>query len=227
MAVSRFKQFYYTTHRKPVQLDCSFTVAPSDSAGLGITGLVGGGFANVFMHTTATPAAGNPNPAAGYIYVKLNDNYSGYYFGTAECMSPNSGTNIAVTAGGAALTAGQVYVISVLGTSTAADWAAIGVPVGTTAAVGVSFVAIATGAGTGTGQVQVPLASGSGLQSIEPVGVPALQMASKLGHVAGQASGSYLILQCLAATNSTTTTLVAKAPAAGSKMYLKFILRGN
>jgi hypothetical protein len=52
-------------------------------------------------------------------------------------------------------------VITVLGTSTTADFNAIGVPTNITPAVGVSFLATSTGAGLGNGQVQA--LSGSNL----------------------------------------------------------------
>src|SRR5580698_1169620 len=51
------------------QIDCNFIVDSSNGNGLGIRSLKGSGCASVYMHTSATPAAGNPNPASGYILV--------------------------------------------------------------------------------------------------------------------------------------------------------------
>lgn len=195
MANRRFQQFYSTLHNKPVQLDCNFKVDATNSSG--ITGLKGPGIQSVYMHTSTTPAAGNPNPVAGYIYVQFQDNYNKYYFGGGQFMSPNTGSDVAIDASDALLSVGSVYVISVVGTSTAADWVAVGVPVGTTAAVGVSFVAIATGAGTGNGQVQLPATSGANVGLIDVIGLPNTSIASQRGTVAGQTSGSYMILRCL------------------------------
>jgi len=53
----------------------------------------------------------------------------------------------------ASVTAGNTYTIASLGTTTAAQWLALGVPAGTTAAAGTVFVAASTGAITGTGLV--------------------------------------------------------------------------
>lgn len=207
----RYTQFFNTLHTKPILIDCQFKVASSDSDGFGITGLVGPGVQNVYMHTSATAAAGSPNPAAGYIYVKLQDSYNGFYGLESMIMSPNSGADVVVTLAGAALTVGQAYVISVLGTTTAADWVTLGVPVGTTPAVGVAFVAAATGAGTGSGKVQLPAAAGSAISHIEVVGKPALSIASKSATVAGQTNGSYLVLQCLKSGLSAVTSVLTMA----------------
>ena len=50
---------------------------------------------NVYMHTSATPATGNPNPASGLILVKLTDNYNRLLFSNIGDASPVSGTPIA------------------------------------------------------------------------------------------------------------------------------------
>lgn len=196
MANRRFTQFYQTLHNKPVQLDCNFVVDATNGAG--VNSLKGPGIQNVFMHTSGSPAAGSPNPASGYIVVQFQDNYSRYYGGYSEFRSPDSGSNIAVTAGGALLTVGQVYIISVLGTTTAANWVTLGVPIGTAAAVGVSFVAAATGAGVGSGQVRLPKAAGAGISHLEVVGDPNLMIKSTTGTIAGQTNGSYMLFQCMA-----------------------------
>lgn len=133
----------------------------------------------------------NPNPAAGLIIVQFQDNYFRYYFGTAGFVSPTTGTNIVVTAAGAHLVAGKAYVITVLGTTTAADWVTMGLPIGMTAAVGSTFIAIATGAGTGTGQVQLTQATGSGVNHIEPLGDPNTTLGCQLS---SQNGGGQIIL---------------------------------
>ncbi len=164
----------YAPHVTPVIADCSFTVTATN--GLGITNLKGQAAQNVFMHTSTTPARGNnnvlnPNPEAGVILVQLSDNYTRLYDVGATITSPNSGTPIAILASGANLTLNRLYVITVLGTSTAADWLALGVPPGITAAVGVHFIAKATGAGVGSGSVQVPATAGSAIDHVELVGL--------------------------------------------------------
>jgi hypothetical protein len=223
MANRRFTQFYQTLHNKPVQLDCRFKVDSSDSGGLGITGLKGPGIAAVYMNTSATPASGNPNPAAGYIYVRLQDNYNQFYHMSGQMRSPLTGSDLAVSSG---LSAGGVYVISVLGTSTAADWLALGVPRGISPAVGVPFVALVTGAGSGSGKVQLIKATATAANNIVVLGDPQLSIKSSAGAVLGSANGAYLILACLGATSSSVTTQIPIAPADGSHIYLKLLL-GN
>lgn len=81
---------------------------------------------------------------------------------------PVAGTAVGVTSG---LTVGLRYQIQTVGTSTNADFTTLGVPSGTIAATGVTFIAAATGAGSGTGTVvpygnlyyyQVAAVNGSG-----------------------------------------------------------------
>jgi len=167
----------YCPHVRPIIVDCNFIVDHTNGNGLGIRSLKGQGVTNVFMNTNQTPGKGpngllNPNPAAGYILVQLADNFQRYYGGFSGFASPLSGSNVNIDASDAALVVGGAYVITSLGTSTAADWLAVGVPPGVTPAAGVAFIAIATGAGTGTGHVQVIKASGSGCDHIEVVGDP-------------------------------------------------------
>lgn len=224
MANRYFNQFQYSFHKMPVLISCNFIVDHTNGNGLGIRSLKGQGVSSVFMNTSQTPAAGSPNPAAGYIAVKLQDNYNKYLYGGYGLVSPLSGSNIAVDASDAALTAGIPYVITVVGTTTIADWITLGVPVGVVPAVGVSFVAKATGAGAGNGQVQLAKVTGSGLTSIEVVGDPN-QSVAPTG--VGAIMGSSFILQCLAATNSSTTTLKPTAPADGTIIALQFMMSNH
>ncbi len=165
----------YAPHVTPVIADCSFVVTPTNS--LGITSLTGQAAQNVFMHTSTTPGHGrnnvlNPNPAAGVIVVQLADNFTRLYSVQATLTSPASGSDVAIDASDALLSVGTLYVITTLGTSTAADWLAIGLPPGVTPAIGACLIAKATGAGTGTGKVQVPATAGSAIDHIELVGNP-------------------------------------------------------
>lgn len=133
------------------------------------------------------------NPASGLVMVQFQDNYNKYLFGPSSIQSPLSGADINISTG-SSLTLGNAYVITAVGTTTEAQWNAVGVPVGITPAVGVSFVAIAT-SGSGTGKVQAP--SVSGLTSIEVVGEPNSTIISSAATVMGISSGAYMMLQCL------------------------------
>lgn len=183
----------YTMHNLPVLLDCQFTVAAADAGGLGLTGLIGGGIDSVYMHTSTTPAAANPNPAAGGIIVNLSNNYPGLYdVFTSIIQTPETGSQLAVNASGN-LTAGAFYIIDAVGTTTTAQWQSIGVPISVTPAQGVAFVANAAAHNPGTsGSGQVKASTYSGLTNIEVVGSGALSVAG--GIMPGK---GYIMLQCL------------------------------
>lgn len=52
----------YSMHASPVLVDCNFIVDSTNVNGLGISSLKGPVVHAVYMHTSATPSAGNPNP---------------------------------------------------------------------------------------------------------------------------------------------------------------------
>lgn len=185
MANRRFTQFFNTLHNRPVLLDCHFTVDSTNASG--IASLKGPGIQNVFMHTSTTPVAGNPNPAAGYAIVQLQDNYNGFYGLFSSVEAPLSGSSLT------AVSANVSYTITILGTATLAQWQAKGLPVGIAPAIGVSFVATATGTIGGSAAVQVSLSSG--ISSIEVIGNPNKTIVSSAATVAGLSSGAYLMLR--------------------------------
>lgn len=160
---------FYSNITKPVKVDCQFVVDPTNVNGLGISSLKSNGYIqSVYMHTSATPDAANPNPVAGYALIQFNNNFNHYLGGFGQASGPLTSTTTAVTSG---LTAGHIYVITSLGTTTTAEWQSIGLPAGFTPTVGQAFVATATGTGgSHTGKVGLP--SSSGIQTIEFTGTP-------------------------------------------------------
>lgn len=96
----------------------------------------GGGVSNVYMNTVGVPSATNPNPEPGIIMIELQDSYERLLGGFLQAASPLDGINSLNTV------AGQLCVIVSLGTASAAQWAAAGVPAGVTPAVGLAFVPI-------------------------------------------------------------------------------------
>lgn len=202
---------FYTNLTTPNLVSCNFIVDATNGNGLGIRSLKSNGYVkNVYMHTSSTPAGGNPNPASGLILIQLADNYARSICGMSSIVSPLSGSNLAVNA--SALTAGNAYVIVSVGTTTAAQWRSLGVPAGVTAAVGVSFIALVTGVGSGgSGLVQAPTSSNT--DSIETIGDPNLS----LGPQNSPNQGGWILLQALKSD-------VLTAPAAGSVIALSFLL---
>lgn len=172
------------------RLRCKFTVDSTDEDG--VTGLAAEGISNVFMHTSTTPSDDNPNPIAGYIQVLFDKAFSSFQSLASTVIPPQSGSSLLVASAG--LSVGTVYVITILGTTSQAQWEVLGVPEGVTAALGVAFVAIATSC-TGTGAVQVPKSGGSAIVSIQPVGNPSV------GSLA-DGSGAVVLLACYKAGGS-------------------------
>lgn len=170
---------YYSNVTKPMDVNVQFTVTPTN--GLGVTSVKSNGYVrNVFMHTSTTPGVNNgftnPNPANGYGLIQFNNNFNKFLGGFSSFVSATA-TDTKID--NAALTIGQVYVITTLGDGTAAQWTAVGVPAGVTPAVGVSFTALATGSGSGntsTSRVQLP--TSSGISAVEIVGNPNTMIAN-------------------------------------------------
>lgn len=194
-------------------IDCNFVVDSANGNGLGERSLKGSGCAAVYMHTSASPASGNPNPPSGYILVQLKNQYFGYVGGYSGFVSPLSGSSVNISSG---LTQHNPYVIVSVGTSTAANWQAVGLPAGLTPTVGQAFIATTSSAGTGTGVVQAPAATGSGALYTDLIG--------DAGQSVGATSGANILIRVLGATNSSTTTLVATAPADNTVIGLRFVM---
>ena len=204
----------YSMHVSPVLLDCNFVVDSANGNGLGLRSLKGPAVKAVYMHTSATPAAGSPNPAVGTILVQMADNYNRSFSGFNSIVSPVSGSPLTST------TAGSAYIIVSVGTTTAAQWQTAGLPIGITPAIGVSFVAKAPGGALGgSGAVEIAAALGSNVASIEVLGDPNLSIAPIPS--ANQGYGASFILQCRDYQGAIV------APADGSVISLAFYLSNS
>jgi hypothetical protein len=192
-------------------LDCQFIVNSTDAGGLGITGLQGKPCASVYMQTSATPAVGNPNPAAGYIVVNLTSQYYKFASAYASFHSIAAGASTAVTS---TLTLGNPYIIDVLGSTTQANWQVLGVPAGVIPTVGAAFIATGATTGAGTGYVQAP--GTTGVDHVEMVGFQDPNLLAT--------AGAQLILRTLQPTSSSVTTLIPTAPNNSVKVSLHFVL---
>lgn len=204
----------WAPHVFPVLLDCNFIVDVANGNGLGLRSLKGPGIAAAYMHTSSTPAAGNPNPAVGHLLIVFQDNYNRYLSGFSGIVSPVSGTSLTAT-----VTATS-YVIVSLGSATLAQWQAVGVPVGIVPAVGVAFVATATATIGGSAAVQSTLNSNT--SSIELIGDPNTTLSSSTTTLQGSLTGSYVLMHFLGpktfsftATTNSSTALTAVSSTAG------------
>ena len=215
-------------HTMPVLLDCNFVVDSTNGNGLGIRSLKGPTIQNVFMNTSATPGAGNsnpaspnipvtnPNPSAGTIVVQFQDSFNRSFSGFNSIVSPASGSSLLVASAG--LTVGTAYIITTVGTTTQAQWTALGLPSGVKPTVGASFIAKGTST-PGTGAVMTPAAAGSNIATIETVGDPNLSIQPTPGSTQG--FGSQFILQCRNYLGAVA------APAVGTVISLAFYMSNS
>jgi hypothetical protein len=201
-------------HVSPVLLDCNFVVDSTNGNGLGIRNLKGPAVQAVYMNTSATPAAGNPNPGAGTIIVQMADNYSRSFAGF-------SGMVVALGSSVTATVASEAMVITALGTATAAQWTAVGFPAAylnsTTGLpnLGAAFVPTSSATIGGSATVAPAAAAGSNIDHIETIGDPNQTISS----AQPQTVGAQFILQCFKGG-------VQTAPANNSEIFLAFYL-GN
>lgn len=105
---------FYSNIVVPTKVDIQFAVNAADSGGAGITSLKSNGYVqSVFMHTSATPATGSPNPAAGYALITMKSNFNVFTGAKMSIESPVTGSALAIN--GSALTAGVPYQITTVG----------------------------------------------------------------------------------------------------------------
>lgn len=211
----------YTNVCKPIVVNLNFIVDSTNANGLGIRSLKSNGYVeSVFMHTTQTPAVvngvTNPNPANGYALVTFKNNFNYYLGGFSGQIVPLVSTSTTST------TTGNPYVITSLGTTTAAQWQAAGLPAQFTAAVGSAFIARATGAIGGTGTVGLPGVQVAPIVSV--VGDPNMEINSS--NIA-KLAGAEVLVQFAGPTAAGNTALIATAPADGSVVGMVFNFDGS
>lgn len=211
----------YTNVAMPKEIWLSFTVAAANTNGLGVTSVMSNGYVEyVFMHTSQTPGVmnghTNPNPPSGYALIGLKNNFNAYLGKQWEQIPVPTSTSQTST------TSGNMYQITALGTATAAQWQAVGFPAQFTPAVGATFLATASASIGGSATVGSP--GVPTIVAVNPLGNPNQLIASS--NIA-QYAGSQIWVQFAAATNSSTTTLVAAAPADNTVFKLQLCYDGS
>jgi hypothetical protein len=212
----------YVNVAKPIEVYCNFIVDAANGNGLGMRSLKSNGFVEAaFMHTSSTPGKSpggilNPNPAVGYIEMIFKNNFNYYLGGFSGQITP------VTSASTTSVTNHSVYVITSLGTTTLAQWNAVGVRPGLTPAVGMSFVATATQAIGGTGTVGLPGEQIAPIVSV--VGDPNVSLNNS--SVAANA-GAQVLLQVSGPTAAGNTALIPVAPADGTVVGLEFSFDGS
>lgn len=208
----------YQYEVSPVELSVAIVVSSTSPSG--ISSLSGSGVANVFMHSSAPGAANygaiNPNPANGLAIIQLQNNFSRLLDLSMCASGPVTGSALT------SVTAGAVYSIQSLGTTTAAQWAAKGLSPAFTATVNQSFVATATGAIGGTGTVKALALSG--IASMEVMGlVDGTLNAANLY----QNGGGQIIVGFTGPASSSDTTRTLTAPPDGTVIRLRIKLSNS
>ncbi len=195
MASRRFYQFTESLNASLVYLQGTMVVGSTGAVGT----VTGSGISSV------------TRLAVGTYQVNFSDNYFRYL---THNISLRSGvvTTTAITA----LTPGLMYTIKTLGAATTAQWVTAGVPVGTTPAVGVAFLAAATSAGTNS-DCYSPLASL--ITNVEVLGNPQVTIINQ--------TGPYIVFQTMSATSSSVTTPIPIDPAATSVIDFGFFFRNS
>jgi hypothetical protein len=222
----------YTNICNPKEVWCNFIVDSTNGNGWGVRSVKSNGYIEaVFMHTSATPgkqnALLNPNPQAGYAVVRFKNTFNYYLGGFSGQIVPLTSTSTT------SLTAGNVYVITSVGTTTLAQWQTLGLipgvqPVSNTGisvatpTVGMTFVAASSGSIPGTGTVGLPGVPSA--TTLTVVGDPNQTIANN--SVTANA-GAQVVVQFAAPTNSTTTTLTPTSPANGTVVSMQFAFDGS
>ena len=203
-------------HTMPVLLDCNFVVDSTNGNGLGIRNLKGPAVNEVYMNTSAPLAgSGNPNPEAGIILVQLADNYNRYLSGFAGFSGPTGSSSTSVVSG-------VPVIVASLGTSTQAQWLAVGFPAAYLnfatglPNVGASFVPTSSATIGGSAAVLAFSASGAGIDHIEILGDPNQTIASSQP----QNVGAQILMACY--KNGVLT-----APSNNSVISLAFYLNNS
>lgn len=212
----------FNGHIQPVHIDCNFVVDSTNGNGLGIRNLKGAYVQNVFMHTSATPGVGNsnnltpatpitnPNPASGLIVVQFMDAFYGSYAGGNSIVSPLGSSSGAITAGNA-------YILTSLGTATSAQLHAAGIPKGVTPAIGVAFIAASSE--TLPGSATAASTTASTVANINIVGDSNIGLAPY--PIAVQGYGGQIILECRNYSDAVA------APVDGTVIALSFLLSNS
>lgn len=206
---------------KPMTVWCNFVVDRANGNGWGIRSPKSNGYIEyIFMNTSTTPGVQNgftnPNPQVGFATIKFKNNFN-YYLGgfSGQIVPVTSPTTASVTAG-------HVYVVTVLGTTTLANWQAIGLQAGLTPTVGQTFVATASTSITGTGKVGLP-----GVPTANTVTVVGDPNASIANASIASNAGAIITVQFAAPTDASTTTLIATNPADGVVVGMQFNFDGS
>ena len=179
----------YSNVAKPILVNLNFIVDSTNGNGLGVRSVKSNGYVeSVFMNTNQTLGVingiTNPNPAAGYAQITFKNNFNYYLGGFSGQIIPTTSNSTTST------TAGNVYVITGLGTATLAQWQAAGLPAGFTPTVGQSFVALASGSIGGSATVGLPGVPSSYLLTV--IGDPNQSLNN--ANIA-QYAGAHLIVQ--------------------------------
>ncbi len=173
MANKRLYQFLFSPNPMLTEADASVLI--------GSTGAVTSASGNLIQSVTRT--------GVGTYRITLKQPFNAFYDMSASLTETVTGGALAVDAVSAALSIGTTYQITTVGDATAAQWLALGVPSGTTIAVGVPFTALATGNGAaGTARVK----------AVAPSTIATVELAGNANLTVNNNTTPHILIQCLA-----------------------------
>lgn len=229
----------------------SFTVSGGGTATLTVTSTLNAPVAGIPMDGNTAIASNNGVPVpiwftistgsatagsvwtdgSGNLYTVSTTLSSGTVLKTSGYQAPSPAAGTLTFVSGTGSSTALTYSAAVAGLATGftfaqtvsdtnlADWQGVGVPLGVTPVANLGFVAKATGSGASTGTVYA--AGISGITSIEVIGDPNQSLAPQ--PQGGSAhSGGWILVQFLAPTSTSTTTLIPTAPTNNSTVGMSF-----
>lgn len=174
------------------------------------------GYTAVPVSISSGASAGTVGTALATVIAALNGSNSFTATGTTTVTVTSKVVTVSLQPLPAAGTSG--FTVSGLTYKTlAADWQSVGLQPGLTPTVGQSFIATATGGALGSGTVQAPTVSQ--ILGAQVIGDPNQSIANS--SIASN-GGAWVLVQFVAATSSSVTTLIATAPTNNTTIGLNF-----
>lgn len=185
-----------------------------------------------FTITSGSATAGSVwTDGSGNLYTVTTTLVAGTTLKTSGTTAPTPAAGSLIFVSGSGATTTLAYSAAVAGLATGftfaqtvsdtnlQDWQGVGLPKGLTPTLGQSFIATSTGAGASTGKVKAVTVSG--ITSMEVIGDPNQSFAPlPLGGTTTK--GGWVLVQFLAATSASVTTLLPTAPATTSLVRMSF-----
>lgn len=200
-----------------------FAVAGVGSAPIGVSGTL------VQVSIASGATAAQVGAALVLVINNLPSGVSGVFSFTSSgtttvtAVSTKAGIPLPGVPADGLIPTGFTFALTKFGTNQL-DWNSVGLPSGVAPAVGASFVATAVGYATGGGSTGTVKTVGiSGISAVEVIGDVNLSLFPQPMNGSPNVGG-WILVQFLAPTSSSVTTLIPTAPATSSIVKMNFLL---